>query len=552
MRKRIMSLILTMCLIIGISGNDTVGIATYAAARSTVLGAQDKKLYDYMVSFIKSVAAGKEDNAVLVLPCSAVLGLDKNKLTAKDLGVSKLMEGKALTAEANEAIDKLFKVDLDVVMDAILADDSADLFWYDKSEGIRWGTSGSLSISPDAVTLPDNGYEITFFVSADYSADGMRRTTKLDTSKVKAAQKSVKNAQKIVAAAAGLSDYEKLLYYAEQICAMTGYNKSAIESDSTPYGDPWQFVSVFDGDDSTKVVCEGYSKAFKLLCDLTEFNSPLVECQLVSGEMSGGTGSGSHMWNLVIMDDGRIYMADITNCDDGYAGDGMQLFLRGCDSATAAGYSIFIPGREEERDGRKYTYPSATITYTYDDTTSGQYSSSERKIAASDYDPANAPAPVQATPTPAATPVPAEVTPEPKQEETASENESGSDTVYFTDGKKAKYGFELVGNSGLKLVSCETRNTSVTVPDVITVADDTGKSIQYSVTQIAEGAFKKSSKIKKITLGGNVETVEKGAFSGLKKLNSINVKTGKKQYKKMKKLIEKSGIAAGVKLKRIK
>ena len=95
------------------------------------------------------------------------------------------------------------------------------------------------------------------------------------------------------------------------------------------YGNPWQIIYVFDGNSSTNVVCEGYAKAFKYLCDLTDFDKEIY-CYLLSGELrSGGSGEG-HMWNVVSID-GVNYLVDITNYD-GYAYIRSDLFLGGATS----------------------------------------------------------------------------------------------------------------------------------------------------------------------------------------------------------------------------
>ena len=67
---------------------------------------------------------------------------------------------------------------------------------------------------------------------------------------------------------------------------------------------------VFLGDGG--VVCEGYSEAFKILCD--EFDIP---CADVSGQGVTGSSSGPHMWNYVQMNDGLWYLVDSTWDDQG-------------------------------------------------------------------------------------------------------------------------------------------------------------------------------------------------------------------------------------------
>lgn len=74
-------------------------------------------------------------------------------------------------------------------------------------------------------------------------------------------------------------DYEKELYFNDFICNNTEYT---LEGDlvNTAYG---CLVS-------KKALCEGYSRAFKLLCNEAE-----IECELISG-IADGEG---HMWNMI-------------------------------------------------------------------------------------------------------------------------------------------------------------------------------------------------------------------------------------------------------------
>ena len=129
------------------------------------------------------------------------------------------------------------------------------------------------------------------------------------------------SAQNIVSQYANASDYDKLKGYAQTLCQLTNYNDDACDGNVDEYDrDPWQVVYVFDNDDNTKVVCEGYSKAFKYLCDLTSFTSPLIKCYLVSGNLgyfnNGQFTDGAHMWNVVTMEDGKNYLVDVTNSDN--------------------------------------------------------------------------------------------------------------------------------------------------------------------------------------------------------------------------------------------
>ena len=119
------------------------------------------------------------------------------------------------------------------------------------------------------------------------------------------------------------SDYDKLCGYKEEICGLVSYNDPAAQGGFS-YGNPWQMIWVFDGDPDTTVVCEGYSKAFKYLCDQSDFSGD-ISCITATGTMDGG----DHMWNIVNMEDGCNYLVDVTNCDEGTVGAPDQLFLVG-------------------------------------------------------------------------------------------------------------------------------------------------------------------------------------------------------------------------------
>ena len=121
---------------------------------------------------------------------------------------------------------------------------------------------------------------------------------------------------------------------------------------------------VFDGDSSTNVVCEGYAKAFKYLCDLTSFTGS-VDCYTLTGDLSGAA-SGAHMWNVVTVG-GKSYMVDATFTDGGYTGLVMGMPAR----VVTAGVS--------------YTFTSMgrSVTYTYDSLSRSVFPASVRTLATS-------------------------------------------------------------------------------------------------------------------------------------------------------------------------
>ena len=165
--------------------------------------------------------------------------------------------------------------------------------------------------------------------------------------------------------------------YRQKICELVSYNDDAATG-GYPYGDPWQLIYVFDGDDSTNVVCEGYSKAFKYLCDLSAFTNDIT-CSLVTGRMAGGTGAGPHMWNVVAIGDSN-YLVDVTNCDTGTVGEPNKLFLCGVTEIEAA---------------KKYkANVGSGVTYEYDDETIGNFYPTELTLSSTPYTPSGAATPL--------------------------------------------------------------------------------------------------------------------------------------------------------------
>ena len=206
-----------------------------------------------------------------------------------------------------------------------------------------------------------------FTVSTDYR--GADEYT-VDSESIGRTNQAALNATGIMRDGEGKSDQERLEYYKDVICEDVEYDYDAAEEDSNvPYGDPWQLIYAFDDDPETKIVCEGYSKAFKFLCDLTEFRNSNLKCQLVTGNMYDGIGAGPHMWNIVHMNSNNDsnYLVDVTNCDgeDGYTSD---YFLKGSADGTAEGYTV---------GGLEYEYDNKTIV---------MYDPEERTLAETDYE----------------------------------------------------------------------------------------------------------------------------------------------------------------------
>ena len=92
----------------------------------------------------------------------------------------------------------------------------------------------------------------------------------------------------------GLTTYDRYCYLALVLCEHITYDSSA-KNCFTPFG------ALIDG----RCVCEGYSRAYLLLCR---------EADLYCAYRAGSPKGGSHIWNMVKLESG-VYNVDVTWCD---------------------------------------------------------------------------------------------------------------------------------------------------------------------------------------------------------------------------------------------
>ena len=299
--------------------------------------------YNELKPALEKIASGDTGSTVISLSETLLTDL---RWSAEELGCV-LLQGGSVTAEAKSAVwAKLNEaLDFDRLLSALLADCPYELYWYDKTAGVNVGYGISANSGEAWLT----SLALAFVPSPDYAGSGDYTVDVLKTQTVSSA---VANAQSVVSANASKSDSEKLEAYRAYICGQVSYDHAAANDEDRVYGDPWQLVYVFDGNPDTNVVCEGYSKAFQYLCDLSAFSGEVV-CYSVTGMMTGGTGAGGHMWNVVAID-GTNYLADITNCDTGTIGADTKLFLK-----TAP----------KTNGGRTHTFTigATNVVYTYDE-----------------------------------------------------------------------------------------------------------------------------------------------------------------------------------------
>lgn len=380
--RAIALVIIALIVISSASANFVLAEDTQSGSRRNVaLNTMEKYIYDSLLRGIKEIAAGNRSNTVLTV--DLMPRLSKTTFTASDLGLNSLGSGGFSDAAKNGAEQAaLGSINTDKVLTALIMDAPYELYWFDKTsdclQGMSTGFTGTTSGST-VTSISINRAEVTFQmpVAADYSKSGNSRTYEINLTKAQAAAQVAKKAQSIVNAAASKSDYAKLLYYKDEICKLAGYNNdvAADPNKSARYGDPYQMIYVFDENENTRVTCEGYCKAFKYLCDLTKFKNSSIHCYIVTGQMTGGTGAGPHMWNMVHMEDGKNYLVDVTNCDAGTVGYPGDLFLVGDPNAVTTNY------KKSTRGGIVY--------FVYGSDMFQIYSTSELSISNHDYMPTN-------------------------------------------------------------------------------------------------------------------------------------------------------------------
>lgn len=296
--------------------------------RGETLTGLNRKLYDALVPRIRAVAAGEQTSTTFVIPYEE-LGL-KTEWTVAELGAEN-------SEEALEMVRELFRCNSADLMQALLTDLPSELYWHDKTVSTQIAWAEKTSRLPSKIRVIGPGYKFQFPVAQEYSAGQYT----VDASTGTAVSTALKNAAAVVEKYRGCSDYEKLLGYKDTICEMTDYNNYAATHSATPYGNPWQLIWVFDGNASTRVVCEGYAKAFVYLCDLTSFSAP-IGTWTVTGTMTVSKSAGFHMWNIVSMENGKNYLVDVTNSDT-TLGKENALFLTGSgEGSPAEGYSFLI------------------------------------------------------------------------------------------------------------------------------------------------------------------------------------------------------------------
>ena len=339
------------------------------------------------------------------------------------------------------------------ILEMLIADCPYETYWF--------GSGYSIATSWNSIT-------ISLDVGSDYAYPLAEYTTDADA--ITSAKAAAANARAIVARHAGKSDYDKLVAYRDEICGAVDYNTDAVTSWPENSKDPWQLISVFDGDPATNVVCEGYAKAFQYLCDMSDF-SGRVMCYSVTGYLDGG----AHKWNVVRMPNGRNYLVDITACDQEGSGTYDWLFMK-----APAGGSAYDGYRYVVRQGYgvfsgTYVYDSISWSiYTVADLilSAGAYLDEESLLPESDDQDFGAELPVSdddvAAPEPAAASIP-----------TIAATRSAPRTVTAAPG--SVYQLDLGGKTGKRFKSSKKSVATVNAAGLVTIKKAGKTTLSFKV-----------------------------------------------------------------------
>lgn len=326
MRKKLVPLVLALAMALSLA------VPAFAATTPLQAGQNftelERRIYQALEEAIIEVTAGNRNSTEVTINSEG----KEMAWTAQELGLS-IVNNDTIR---NVLDNTVLKEGMNKVFTCLKLNHPFEMFWVDNYYSWTWRQEHTDS----EVWLTT----LTCSIDVNEAYRGDSKTT-ADLDKIARAKSAAKTAESIVAANVGKSDYEKLAAYKDEICALNSYNYDAereLKKDEFAYGDPWQLVYVFDGDPNTKALCEGYAKAFKYLCDLSDFDGN-VACYLVEGH----EGNDRHMWNVVGID-GAFYLADITYIDTGAAGGDGNLFLAGGSGS-----------------GKKYVISTSKKSFTY-------------------------------------------------------------------------------------------------------------------------------------------------------------------------------------------
>ncbi len=210
--------------------------------------------------------------------------------------------------------------------------DNPQIFWLNKQMRIGYGYNPDTNIVVEGYfMIPDDGWYNTYYKS---EAEVVAAEEEFDAKVIE-----------LVSQAVGTM-YDKAIFFHDWLVNNNSYNSRVLDGDIEGADQlAWSAASALIGDpDSTldDPVCEGYSRAFKVLCDVCD-----IPCAIITGDAGE-----AHMWNYVKMHNGLWFAVDVTWDDPVSSTPTLthRYFLKGSDSflnnhiedGCVAGYGTFI------------------------------------------------------------------------------------------------------------------------------------------------------------------------------------------------------------------
>ena len=357
MKKRFMALLLSLLMVLTAFPVTTWAAEGTGSVGSTMgyLNETERQIYTQLKSIIEQQAVTGGRMQFWVTGLSIQIPLENG--TGED----------AVKQAVSDYIDE--NINAKKIFSCLVLDLPYHMYWYDKMSGFTTGVDYSV----DSTTASISALQYKISVYKTYQGTDPEGLVEnkyyLSPQAAERAEGIVAYAKQIVENNKDKSDYEKLKAYKDIICELTAYNQEASDIASDPddplydtyYGDPFQLLYVFDQDPDTKVVGEGYCKAFQYLCDLSTFNNTQVYS--VTGMIEGSDISGGHMWNIVRYN-GKNYMVDVMNCDEEWSGYPDHYFMASPESGSVSGGYNFT-----DKNGKpfKFTYSADDVQIIYPD-----------------------------------------------------------------------------------------------------------------------------------------------------------------------------------------
>lgn len=182
--------------------------------------------------------------------------------------------------------------------------DHAEVFWLSGSSTYGYGTS--YSYGGGVVN-----YTAYIYFYLKNSTFDLRKTEYRSLSAIQeGCELRDQRVEAILEDCTATSDADKIRYLNDVLTKTNAYNSATgAGNQSAASPDAWECISALEGNTGINgPVCEGYSRALKVLCDKLE-----IPCVLAEGpaKTSADDTPGGHMWNLVQLD-GAWYAVDVT------------------------------------------------------------------------------------------------------------------------------------------------------------------------------------------------------------------------------------------------